>query len=254
MKTLTKIVILLLLMVSISCNTESTEDIVLEPSAIEIENFESDFEAKDFEAIEAIEISEKHENHRRYFSFSKADVINPILGLTTGKSKLIRGRKGIYSRYRSNNLTPGHAYTLWWVIWNRPGNCAIPEECADTDFPNPNVEVEVLFAGSGRVIGRNGKGTFYGRLKTGDDSESVNHLFGLPPAGGLQKGNTFPAEVHLVLRSHGPAIPEIVDEQIGGYLGGCPQSPPYGFLPFTEIPDAVGECGDIEFSIHAPVN
>jgi len=251
MKTLLKICVLASLVITISCNNEY-EEIILDSSS-EIENFEGSFEAKDFEKLEAVEISEKHRNHRRYFSFSKADVINPILGLTTGKSKLIRGKKGIYTRYRSNNLIAGHVYTLWWVIWNRPENCATPNQCNDGDFAIADqVEVEVLFAGSGRIVGSNGKGTFYGRLKTGDDSESVNGLFGLPPAGGLQDGNSFPAEVHMVLRSHGPAIPGMIHEQISGYLGGC--TDPFAIAPFTEIPDAVGECGDIEFSIHASVN
>jgi hypothetical protein len=252
MKNLLKICVLASLVITMSCNNED-EEIILDSSAIEIENFDGEFEAKDFEALEAIEISEKHKNRRRYFAFSKADVINPILGLTTGKSKLIRGRKGIYTRYRSNNLIAGHAYTLWLVIWNRPENCATPNQCNDGDFAIADqVEVEVLFGGSGRVVGKNGKGTFYGRLKAGDVSESINDLFGLPPAGGLQKGNTFPAEVHLVLRSHGPAIPGMIHEQISSYVGGC--TDPFAIAPFTEIPDAVGECGDIEFSLHAPVN
>ena len=54
----------------------------------------------------------------------------------------------------------------------------------------------------------------------------------------------------MVLRSHGPAIPGEVNEQISGYLGGCTTF----FPPFTEIPDEVGECGDFEFAIHSPVN
>jgi len=66
----------------------------------------------------------------------------------------------------------------------------------------------------------------------------------------LQSGKTFSAEVHIVLRSHGPAIPGIIDEQISTFEGGCI----IFFDPFTEIPDDVGECGDIEFAIHPPVN
>jgi len=247
MKTLTKTAILFLLITFVSCSTESSEEIVPDPSAIEIENLDGNFDAKAFEALENLE---KHGNRDRYFAFSRADVINPILGETVGKSILIRGKRGVWAKYRSNKLTPGYIYTLWWVIWNRPENCATPGQCIDTDFANPDVEVELLYA-SGRYIGRNGKTTLYARLRVDDDSESVNNLFGLPPAGGLQKGNTFPAEVHLVLRSHGPAIPGMIYEQISSYEGGC--TDPFAIAPFTEIPDAVGECGDIEFSIHAPV-
>ena len=141
---------------------------------------------------------------------------------------------------------------MWIVIWNNPENCAIPNQCNDGDFAIADqVEVEVLY-GSGHVVGNNGKGNFSAYLNEDDVSGSINTLFELPPAGGLQSGNSLGAEVHFVLRSHGPKIPGMVNEQIGGYLGGC--TDPFAIAPFTEIPDAVGECGDIEFAIHAPVN
>ena len=50
--------------------------------------------------------------------------------------------------------------------------------------------------------------------KENDDSGSINvSFFGLPEYGGLQ--NALTAEIHPVLRSHGPAIPGMVAEQIG---------------------------------------
>ena len=54
----------------------------------------------------------------------------------------------------------------------------------------------------------------------------------------------------MVLRSHGPAVPGIIKEQIGSYEGGCTTN----FPAFTEIPDEVGECGDYEVAIFSPVN
>ena len=181
---------------------------------------------------------------------STVDVINPILGIVTGTSTLHRNSSGITVNYKTTGLTPGYAYTIWWVIWNNPQECSIPGECNDPDFGNAEaVGVDVLYA-AGHVVGKSGVGNFSGRLNAGDDSKSINALFGLPAAGGLQSGNTYSAEVHLVLRSHGPAIPGEVNEQISGYLGGCTTF----FDPFAEIPDEVGECGDIEFAIHSPVN
>ena len=183
---------------------------------------------------------------------STVDVINPILGVTTGSSTLHRTNNGITVNYKTTGLTPGYAYTLWIVIWNNPENCTTPNQCYDGDFAIADqVGVEVLYGG-GHVVGGNGKGNFSAHLKEGDVSGSINTLFGLPPAGGLQSGNSLGAEVHFVLRSHGPKIPGMVNEQIGGYLGGC--TDPFAIPPFTEIPDEVGECGDIEFAIHAPVS
>lgn len=178
-----------------------------------------------------------------------ADVFNPISGMVMGKATLHRNASGITMNYKTTGLIPGHAYTIWWVIWNRPENCDGP--CDEPDFfIADQVEVDVLYA-AGHVVGASGKGNFSGTLKAGDDSESINELFLLPPAGGLQEGNTLKAEVHLVLRSHGPAIPGMVNDQIGSYEGGCVD--PFAIAPFTEIPDEEGECGDIEFAIFLPV-
>jgi len=196
--------------------------------------------------VETIDLSDRQNDK------STVDVINPILGEVTGESTLHRSKNGITVNYKTTGLEPGYAYTIWWVIWNNPEYCEIPGECADSDFALADkVGVEVLYAG-GHVVGNSGKGNFSGHLGVDDDSESINALFGLPPAGGLLSGNTFSAEVHLVLRSHGPAIPGLVNEQINSYEGGC--TDPFAFAPFTEIPDAIGECGDIEFAIHPPAN
>ncbi len=257
MKNLIKFLFFVLIFSSISCDSESSEEISLEASEVEINYFEGEFGAKEFEALEKeVLVNNKSVKSKHFFKFaySKEDVFNPILNQTTSESILIRINRGVFARYRSKELIPGHAYTLWWVIWNNPKKCLTPNGCGDpedVDFLNPETGVDVLFAGSGRVIGSSGQGTFYGRLRAGDDSESVYDLMGIPPAGGIQKGNTFNAEVHLVLRSHGPKIPGMVYEQISSYVGGC--TDPFAFLPFSEIPDEVGECGDIEWSLHAPV-
>lgn len=221
MKNLLKIISILLILVLTSCTEDGLEDSIIES---------------------------KKANK------STVDVTNAILGEVTGTSTLHRSNNGITVNYKTTGLTPGYAYTLWIVIWNSPGNCATPNQCNDGDFGIADqVEVELLYGG-GHVVGNNGIGNFSAHLNEDDVSGSINYLFGLPPAGGLQSGNSLGAEVHFVLRSHGPSIPGMVNEQIGGYLGGCPQTFPYGFAPFTEIPDEVGECGDIEFAIHAPVN
>jgi hypothetical protein len=184
---------------------------------------------------------------------STVDVVNPILGTVSGTSTLTRTDTGITVNYKSTGLKPGYAYTLWWVIWNSPGECLTPNECGDpddVDFFNPATEVDLLYA-TGLVVGNNGEGNFLAHLKIGDDSDSENELMELPVVGGLHVGNAFNAEVHLVLRSHGPVIADMVAEQIGGYVGGC--TDPFAFLPFSEIPDEVGECGDIEYALHPPV-
>ena len=186
----------------------------------------------------------------RNYSINRAqvDVLDLINGAqVVGSATLYRRSNDISTRFQTSDLIPGHAYTLWWVIWNKPENCATPGACIDTDFAIADqVEVEVMYA-AGRVVGADGKAVFTSRLKQGDTSDSSNDFFGLPSFGGLQDTQT--AEVHLVVRSHGPIIPGQVHEQIGSYEGGCNVF----FPPFTEVPDEEGECGDIHAAIFAPL-
>lgn len=177
-----------------------------------------------------------------------AEVIDAVNGIVAGSAKLVRTDSKVSMTATIEGLDPGYAYTMWWVIWNVPGNCATPNACSDDDFGIADaVQVEVIYA-AGHVAGGSGKATFGGSLKENDNSKSINADFGLPDYGGLQDARA--AEVHLVLRSHGPAVPGIIDEQIHTYGGGCDDY--YGFPPFTEIPDEVGECGDYMFAIFSP--
>jgi hypothetical protein len=180
-------------------------------------------------------------------SNSTEDIFNAVTGDIIGTSTLHRNGNGLTVNYKTTNLMPGHAYTLWWVVWNKPENCATPGACVESDLANAEeVEVQLLYA-AGSVAGNNGKGNFSAHLKENDDSGSVHELFGLPNFGGLQDAQS--AEIHAVLRSHGPKIPGQVGEQINSYEGGCVVN----FPPFTEIPDEEGECGDIIAAIHAPL-
>lgn len=175
-------------------------------------------------------------------------IFNVVDGFAiSGSSNLRRNKNTISMNYKVEDLTPGYAYTVWWVIWNNPESCSTPNACIEPDFAiADDVKVEVLYA-AGNVVGGSGKGNFSGSLKENDTSGSINEsVFGLPSYGGLLDAQN--AEVHLVLRSHGPAIPGEVNEQINTYPGGCS----INFPAFTEIPDEVGECGDYMAAIFAP--
>ena len=76
------------------------------------------------------------------------------------------------------------------------------------------VGVDVLYA-AGHVIDDSGVGNFSARLNVDDTKGSVFSSLG------LQNGKEFSAEVHLVLRSHDPVIPGMVNEQISSFGGGC---------------------------------
>ncbi len=176
-----------------------------------------------------------------YLTF--APVVDPInQGEEVGKSLLLRRKKGLAAVLKSN-LVPNHAYTLWWIIWNYPQNCETPGACGLQDLTNPiETGLELIYV-DGAVPKRNGVGYFKGMLKVGDTEGSINDLLGLEPIGLI---NPFEAQIDLAIRSHGPVIPGQVEEQISSYAGGCSVF----FDPFTEIPDAVGECGEIQAAVH----
>jgi hypothetical protein len=227
MKTIFKFLFTLLILFAFSCSEETT----LDPLPADLDGVSAKASSK-----------------------QSAEIGSPF-GIT-GTSTLHRNKNGITVNFKAENLNPG-AYTFWWVIWNNPENCVVENACLDPDFPLPgsvvnDVGVEVMYAG-GHVVGNNGKGNFSGHLNAGDDTpESMNTSFGFPSVGGLAVGNTFDAEVHIVLRTHGPVVPGLVNEQISSYGGGCDD--PFQYLPFEAYPDVIGECSDIAAVIFPPVN
>ncbi len=174
------------------------------------------------------------------------DIIDPFSGAIQGTSTLRRNLNSIDVTFRAKDLTPDNAYTLWWVIWNKPENCLKPNACGEIDFVDPDLmEVEVMYA-AGQLVGIGGSAIFSAHLKNYDSSGSINDLFNMPNYGGLQ--NSQRAEIHLVLRDHGPAIPGQIADQIGSYEGGCL----YDLGAFSgDVPDAPGECADLLAAVHS---
>lgn len=130
------------------------------------------------------------------------------------RAQLVRTDNGI-SMTINTEVEPG-AYTNWWIIFNNPEECSNPLPdigalCSPADFINPLVAGSVLYA-AGNIVGPSWKGRFAGHLSLGDTGGA---LFGpgiLNPMG---------AEVHVLVRSHGPIIPGDVPSQIHTVGGGC---------------------------------
>ena len=150
------------------------------------------------------------------FTFFLPDEVTPAAGDVVGSGQLTRTAGGVNLAIDTTMLDAGSAYTLWWVIFNNPGACD-PAGCSDADFGTAAVEASVMHA-TGRVADANGNGTFSaflpaGFMHTNLSSQNGRHLFGP----GLQ--NVAGAEVHIVIRSHGPASGGT--EQISTLLGDC---------------------------------
>ena len=171
---------------------------------------------------------------------------------SVGHSHLWRTDDGVRMLFKTSELAPREALTIWWVVFNEPDKCTAPG-CGEDDIfndgdpelglNNAQIVAADIVAGyaTGDLASNGGQANFHATLGEGEIGPEV--IFGV---GALLK-DAEEAEVHLVARSHGPAIPGLQDLQVGSFAGGCAD-----FLNPPEIPDAEGECADIQFAVHLP--
>lgn len=162
---------------------------------------------------------------------------------------LVRQPDGISFTFSGKNLTKGNAYTIWFVAFNNPATCTAPmtdgstliSSCGLADLLNNRGEPTAVW-GAGHVVGGSGQANLGGRVAVGDIS-------GCTERGQLacNDGLTNPqgAEIHLVLRSHGPKIPELVNKQIHSFNEGCYEGQDNaGFTPPL--------CTNVQFAAFMP--
>lgn len=150
------------------------------------------------------------------YDISDMNNITPIPG---SSAQLVTNDQGATLQVNTSELPPGHALTVWWVIFNYPENCTDGICGLDDAFPPPGntaAGASVSFA-AGHVIGGDGQGNFGAHISVGGDAA--------PWEFGLLHPRT--AEFHFVLRDHGPAIPGLVHEQIRTATAGCNNFPPF---------------------------
>jgi hypothetical protein len=127
-------------------------------------------------------------------------------GAPVGTSTLTRTGSGISFSLQTTGLQAGHAVTIWWMVFN------------------PDGSLSVQYA-AGHVVDEGDAAEFGGYLQVGDTDGVINHGPGLLDAQA--------ANVVLVVRDHGPAKPDIVEQQIHTF-GAC-----------NSI------CTDLQMSMHA---
>lgn len=145
--------------------------------------------------------------------------VNNITPIPGSSAQLVTNDHGATLQVNTSELPPGHAVTLWWVIFNHPENCSGGECGADDAFPPPgntDAGASVSFA-AGHVIGGDGQGNFGAHISVGEVAGPWE--FGLLDAR--------EAVFHFVLRDHGPAAPDLVNEQIHTATAGCNNFPPF---------------------------
>lgn len=127
-----------------------------------------------------------------------------------GASILARSAKGVRATVNTSGLDADASYSIWWVVFNHPEHCI--DGCDEGDFEIPEVESSVLWA-SGFVTGPDGTANVDFELRKLRAPGEV--LFGP----GLLR--PMDAEIHVVLRTHGPRVAGDVARQISSFDGEC---------------------------------
>jgi hypothetical protein len=135
---------------------------------------------------------------------------------TVGSSTLTRQAGGVTMWLRTSDLTPGDAVTVWWVVFNHPENChtkidnpSFPFRCGEPDLSRPDVQASVLYA-AGNVIGHAGTAGYGAHLTAGDARGAIL-------GSGLDPAQIDAADIHLVVRDHGPADPALMPDEIHSF-------------------------------------
>ncbi len=173
------------------------------------------------------------------------------LSVKDAVSTLVRMKHGIYTTFETKELEPNDAYTIWWVIFNNPENCS-GAECGPDDIFLADEEGELIkneagasvanqpgreatgasvLRATGTVVDQDGRASFRAHLPVADTTEASFGPGLVEPMG---------AEIHLIARSHGQAIPGQLHEQLNTSWGGCPDGWPKD------------PCGDNQVSVHQP--
>ena len=146
-----------------------------------------------------------------------------------GTSTLVRTDNGLNMHLSTTGLEPG-AYTNWWIMFQHPEDCgAGPGFCGGdpNDFtPGGPAQFGFGFA-AGHVVGPTGEARFASHLSEGTVLMDDN----LDPVVVFEDARS--AEIHLIVRHHGPADPGRIPEQI-----------------HTGEFDTLGPDADVQFSVH----
>ena len=140
-------------------------------------------------------------------------------------STIHRNKNGITVNFKTDGLIPGNAYTLWFVVFG--------------ETPGPPSSTHA----AGHIVGGSGKGNFSAHLSLGDIFGNMKVF-----------NNPLTAEVHMALRTHGPAQPGMITDQIQTINGGCTSGFPSGGGFLHPDSDIVGYCANIQVAVHPSVN
>lgn len=159
---------------------------------------------------------------------------------------LVSSKDGIAGQFTTRNLKPGHIYTMWVAIMNKPENCELKtaDHCTSADVIKraEMVDSDVTY-GDGMVAGPDGTATFRTFVSAGK--------LGYSWLGNALKDPTG-AEIHFALHDHGPVIADdLVDMMTTARAGCTDDSLPAGWPDSARASGAAGpnKCQMAQFAI-----
>lgn len=123
--------------------------------------------------------------------------------LSGGSSSLVRAVDGLSFNFSSTGLRQNAPYTVWWVAFNPGNECVSSEDPCSCTADSLRPGADSVFYATGAMTDRLGTVHFagninYGEVPAGFDQVPFGGLFGV----GIEPG----AEIHFVIRDHGPAL------------------------------------------------
>ena len=141
----------------------------------------------------------------------------------------------IAATINATGLDPHSAYTVWAVVFNRPEHCTAGTDprpdvmCGSPDLSlTPNMAEASSFHIGGFITTSDGMGQIDVALDSGPLPMGTDVLWGIGGINdngvepGLMMDNGLLAEIHFILRNHGPLITGHVAAQTSTLKGGCP--------------------------------
>lgn len=160
-------------------------------------------------AAQAHSLEEAYVDQRAVETHPSQGDVRTVNGAT---ATLVTTKRGAFVSVVTHELTPGNAYTLWWVVINKPGACENSPCSPDDVMQRMDVTKADVGYADGLIAGEGGIGHFTSHLPVGP----------IPQAwydNGLE--NPQGAEIHLIINDHGPLLPDMARSMLGSARGGC---------------------------------
>ena len=174
--------------------------------------------------------------------FQSAEVLTFEDGTPVGGATLTRTRGGISLQVGTTELDGHGVYTVWWIYFTFPRKCTDPivdvgSLCGLNDLlSNPAVRATARYA-TGGIADKHGTLNLAAAWSRGAAPDGMDVIVG---DGKLR--NVAGAEVHIIVRDHGPPEPGIIHEQMGSFGGNC-----------SAVPDDPNDpCSDQQFAVFVP--